>query len=163
MNKFKAIIVDFDGTLVDENFCLSPKVKNAVSNLVKKGLIFSIATGRPYQGIVKEICKELELKSPQIVNGGAKIIDPKTEEIIWVEYFPSKTAKDLIAYFLKNDFDFAIEGDESVFTIKGILKNYGPNIIFKDINQLNYDKISKMVLYNISSIGDPQKIEKELE
>lgn len=162
MSKFKALIVDFDGTLVDHNFYLSPAVKKAVVNLVKKGYVFSLATGRLYQGIVKQICQELQLSSPQIVSGGSKIIDPKTEEILWVEYFPPKAVKDLIAYFLKNNFDFAVEGDGSVFTIKGVLKNYGPNITFKDISQLDDNKISKIVLLNVSLIGDPQKIEEDL-
>lgn len=162
MNKYKALIIDFDGTLVDHNFYLSSTVREAIINLTKKGFIISVATGRPYQGIVKNICQDLQLTSPQIVSGGSKIIDPKTQKELWVEYIPSKAIKDLVDYFLKNNFDFAVEGKEFVFTVKGLLKNYGPDVKFKDISQLGNEKISKIVLLNVSSIGDPQKIEEDL-
>ena len=62
--RFKAWVVDFDGTLVDRNFSLSDKVKDAVQKLLKDGFVFCIASGRPYQGIVKKICNDLNLTSP---------------------------------------------------------------------------------------------------
>lgn len=159
--RFKAWVVDFDGTLVDANFNLSPKIKDSINNLIKEGVIFSIATGRPYQGVVKKICEELNLSSPQIVSGGAEIIDPKTDKILWYEYFSAQSAKNLINHFLKDRFDFTVESEGKVYTINGVDKSigYGPNISFKDLEGLNYEKIAKIVLFSIISMGDPQTLE----
>ncbi len=162
MNKYKALIVDFDGTLVDENFYLSPKVKNTVINLEKKGIIFSIATGRPYQGIVKEICESMDFSSPQIVNGGAQIIDPKTNKPIWSEFFPKDSASKLIKYFFDKGYDFGVEGKDFIFRTKKKITAYGLNIDFVDIKKIDYSKVLKMVLFDVASIDDSGIVEEQL-
>lgn len=160
---FKVWVVDFDGTLVDANFKLSSQVKDAIRNLIIEGYIFSIATGRPYQGIVKRICKDLGLTSPQIISGGSEIIDPKTEEVLWAEYFPKAQAENLIKYFLEQNFDFGIESEGYALTPKNIEKvEYGPDMVYKNFEDLNYEKVSKMVLFHVSSIGDPKEMEQIL-
>lgn len=163
MKKYRALISDFDGTLADKNFYLSPNVKNAIINLVKKGITFSIATGRPYQGIVKEICENLNLLSPQIVNGGARIIDPKTNKSIWLEFFPKDVALALIKYFSDKSYSFCVEGEDFIFKPKTKIIAYGPNINFElDIKKIDYSKILKMVLFDVELIGNPEKVEEQL-
>lgn len=110
LSDFKALIVDFDGTLVDTNFNLSPKVKAAISKLISRGYIFSIATGRPYQGIVKKVCQSLNLNTPLIVSGGAEIIDPKTDRLLWHEYIPPETAKSICTLLSDENLYFTVEG-----------------------------------------------------
>lgn len=107
---FKTLVVDFDGTLVDINFNLSPGVKEAISKLISKGYIFSIATGRPYQGIVKKICQNLNLNAPQIVSGGAEIIDPQTNDLLWHEYIDPETAQSICALLSDENLHFTVEG-----------------------------------------------------
>lgn len=161
--KFKAWVADLDGTLMDENFNLSFAVKEAVINLVKKGIIFSVATGRPYEGIVQQIFGNLNLSSPQIVNGGARIINPKTKQSLWSEYFPSDSAVKLIKYFSDKNYDFGVEGEDFIFATYGLAVNsYGPSINFKDFKKVSYSKVLKMVLFDIASVGEPQKVEEQL-
>lgn len=162
MNKYKALIVDFDGTLVDENFYLSPKVKNAVEKLVAQGTIFLVATGRPYPGIVKEICEDLKLLSPQIVNGGAQITDPKTEKSIWSEYFPETSVTKLIKYFIEKNYNFSVEGEDFIFISSKNITSYGLDINFIDFKKIDYSKVLKMVLFNVVLIDDPVKVEDQL-
>lgn len=158
--RFKAWVVDFDGTLVDANFNLSSKVKDTIRDLLNEGYIFSIATGRPYQGIVKRICKDLGLTAPLIVSGGSEIIDPKIEQVLWAEYFPKAQAENLIKYFLQENFDFGVESEGYAVTPKNIERmEYGPDMVYKKFEDLNYEKVSKMVLFHVSSIGDPKEIE----
>jgi HAD superfamily hydrolase (TIGR01484 family) len=54
MKKYKAIVSDFDGTLVDHTHELPPIARDAIKKFVKSGGIFSIATGRAYQGAVQK-------------------------------------------------------------------------------------------------------------
>lgn len=166
MNKYRAMVVDFDGTLVDSNFSLSPKVKNAIKELMSRGCSFSIATGRPYWGIVKRICKELNLVSPQITSGGAEIVDPKTEKVIWTEFFPKSESESLIKYFLNNNYNFGIESEGYICTPNDSKRSgysgYGPGIPSKKIEDIDFEKIVKMVLFNVALIGDPQAVEESL-
>lgn len=165
MDKYKALVVDFDGTLVGTDFSPSPKIKDAIKRLVDKGYHFSIATGRPYWGIVKKVCQELDLTSPQITSGGAEIVDPKTEKVLWIEYFSKEDAESIVKYFLNNNYNFGIESEGFVCTpndpkISGY-GGYGPGIPTKKLEDVDFGKIIKMVLFNVGSIGDPQKVEED--
>lgn len=163
MNKYKILVVDFDGTLVGKDFSLSLRLKDAVEKLVNQGFFFSIATGRPYWGIVKKICKELNLLSPQITSGGAEITDPKTGKILWKEYFLKEEAESLIKFFLENNYDFGIESEGFVCISKNVAETrYGPDVPKKKIEDLNYEKVAKIVLFDVAEIGDPKRIEENL-
>lgn len=68
----KLIALDIDGTIMDKNFRISGKVKEAISQAVKKGVHVLIATGRMYSATVP-IGVELGLKTPLIVYQGGLI------------------------------------------------------------------------------------------
>ena len=81
--KYKALILDVDGTLIPNQFNGMPseKVTRAIqkaSNLIP----ISIATGRPFR-FVSHILSHLNLSGPSIVSGGAQIVDIKTGNILW--------------------------------------------------------------------------------
>lgn len=163
MKNYKVLVVDFDGTLVTSDFNLSSKVEDSIKK-ISQDFKFCIATGRPFHGIVKKVCKKLNLTNPQIASGGAEIIDPKTDKVLWAEYFPKETAKSLVSYFLKNKFEFGVESEGFALTPRNTERSeYGPNMIYKRFEDLNYGKISKIVLFHVASIGDPQEVEKNLQ
>lgn len=82
-NKFKALIVDVDGTLIPnaEKGMPSEKVTKAIKNAREK-IIVSIASGRPYF-MLSHIFKHLEMSGPVITNNGAQIVNSQTGEIIY--------------------------------------------------------------------------------
>lgn len=160
---YKVLVTDFDSTLVGKNREVSEGVKVAIRKLLNKNYIVCIATGRPYQGTIKKICRELNLTAPQIVSGGSEIVDPKNDQVIWYEYFPETAARELIEYFLGGNYRFSVESEGCVFTLGGVsFEGYGPGIIFKDLKMLNYGKVAKMVLTNVSLIGDPKELQDRL-
>jgi HAD superfamily hydrolase (TIGR01484 family) len=76
--KYKALVMDVDGTLIASGNALpSQKVKKAILDLKGKGIHISIATARPYDNI-KKICEELQLSGFSIVSGGAQLVDVET-------------------------------------------------------------------------------------
>lgn len=91
--KFKALIIDCDGTLFPNEFpgVPSEKVKHAIAK-ASKYLHVGIATSRPLAQL-HHIVDTLSLSGPSIIDGGAQIID-----------FPSK--KILVQHPLKID-DFS--------------------------------------------------------
>lgn len=163
MKKYKVLVTDFDKTLADTNFEISHKVKEAIKKILEKGYIVSIASGRPFKGLIEKACKDLNLTSPQIVSGGAQIIDPKDGTSLWVQYFPKKSAEKLIKYFIQNKYDFSVESQGAVFSnlSEDELKGYGPDIEFKELEKLDFSKVLKMVLLNVALKGDPEEMEDE--
>lgn len=90
--KFKAIIFDCDGTLIESRIDALPteQVRKAIAKASEK-LHIGIATQRDTRN-AKPILKYLQITGPSVVNGGARIIDSQTfkilrEELIQIEDF----------------------------------------------------------------------------
>lgn len=83
--KYKAIILDLDGTLTNDAKEITPKTKAALMAAQDKGIRIVLASGRPTYGI-KHLADELEIGSHggfiMAYNGGC-IIDWSTQEIIY--------------------------------------------------------------------------------
>lgn len=115
MNKFKLIVSDFDGTLVDRSITITPKVSAAIKKWQQAGNIFTIATGRQYLMIKKE-CDRVGLINPVVVRGGAEIVDPKTGEVIYSSLIKKESAERLINMLREKGFKLSIEIDDIYYT-----------------------------------------------
>ena len=104
MNK-KIIFLDLDGTLTNDEKKITPKTKEALMDIQKRGHIVALATGRPTPGM-GFIAKELELEKyggyVMSFNGG-KIIDWKTKETVFENTLDRKYLPDLIRYARQNN------------------------------------------------------------
>ena len=148
MNTYKALVVDFDNTLADvHTYRITSQVKQAIKQLIQKGYLFSIVTGKPFAGHIEEVCKELNLQTPQIVHGGAEIIDPQTQEILWAKYIDDVEVKEIIAHLLREKIIFCVEKGRNVYTSNGeIVSFYGDLINFKHVDSLRIRDIPKIVI-----------------
>jgi Cof subfamily protein (haloacid dehalogenase superfamily) len=143
--KFKAIVSDFDGTLVGKDRKVAQPVIDAVQKWLQSGRHFTIATGNQFVHM-NHIYKELSLKDPQILRGGTEIIDPTTGQFVWREYIPYKTAKDIIDYLQNNSVHYHAEADDNtVYTFDGKEMWY-PGVKFQHIQTLPQKDISKIVI-----------------
>jgi hypothetical protein len=95
--KYKAIVSDIDGTLTPSapNSFPTDKATKHIKEAIDNGLIFSLASGRPFS-MVKYIANHLGNVGPCIVDNGAVIINPITEEILWEAILPSKVANKIL-------------------------------------------------------------------
>lgn len=71
----RLLVMDVDGTLLTDTKRLLPEVKLAVRQAVESGLHVALATGRMYAAVAPWV-RELGLRTPQICNNGADIVDP---------------------------------------------------------------------------------------
>lgn len=127
--KFKALIVDVDGTLVENRPDGMPSAK--VADAIKKAsrlIHVGIATQRPLF-YCQSIFKQLRLSGPSIIAGGAQIIDSETLEILHEELINIKDLKKVIKivkeFKIKNNFKFYVQdtyGEDKEFT-----DDYTPN------------------------------------
>ena len=69
------IMVDLDGTFLNNKSKISLKSLLYIRKLAKKGHYFVIASGRPYQGCIK-FYKKLNIKSPLVCDNGGAIHFP---------------------------------------------------------------------------------------
>ena len=143
--KYKLLLLDIDNTLTP-NLGLPPCTYTPSRNVLisfKKALekiTISFCTGRDIN-TVKMICSKLNIKSPQIVEGGSKIIDIHGN-ILFVKYISKFSVKEIFTT-LKNintTFSVLVDGKELV------------NILPKS----NLDKVTAILLYDLS----PMQVDK---
>ncbi|MGL5001184.1 MAG: Cof-type HAD-IIB family hydrolase [Cetobacterium sp.] len=94
--KYKAIICDLDGTLLNEHHTISEITKETIKKVVDSGVKFIIATGRHHNDAMT-FKKMLGLDSFLITSNGAKVHNHKNEEII-SRNIPAVLAKELLNY-----------------------------------------------------------------
>ena len=80
--KYKLLAVDVDGTLVNNKREITPKTKEKIHEAIEKGVIFTISSGRPVQG-VQLITKQLEADVPVITYNGAMVITGDSRKVIY--------------------------------------------------------------------------------
>ena len=92
---YKLIAVDVDGTLLNSEGILTEETKKAVIACVEKGVIFSICSGRPIQG-VEYLNEMLGLDLPFITYNGAMVVMGKSKKILYEQKLSSQNAKNII-------------------------------------------------------------------
>ncbi len=93
---YKLIASDIDGTLLKDNGEMSPAVRSAIFKAVERGVIFTLATGRPIQG-VEAFLSLVSGDAPVITCNGAIIVTAKTRKILSREELPYLKAKELLS------------------------------------------------------------------
>lgn len=92
---YRLMAVDMDGTLLDSNNNITPGTVEAIRLAVEKGLVFTIATGRPIKGVEK-YNKILDIDLPYITYNGAMVVMGKSEEILYETKMLPWDAKQII-------------------------------------------------------------------
>jgi hypothetical protein len=97
MGAYKAIISDIDGTLTPLNPYVLPSeiVTRTINQAIEKGMIFSLASGRPLF-LVENITRLFNGIGPCIVDNGALIVDSQTGKTLWEANLPPKQANRII-------------------------------------------------------------------
>lgn len=94
--KYKLVVSDMDGTLLNSEHAISEYTKNIISKVMDKGVKFIIATGRPYED-AKFFRDSLGLESFLVTSNGAIVHDEKNNEII-AHHIDENLAKKLLAF-----------------------------------------------------------------
>jgi len=92
---YKLLALDLDGTLIGRDLTISPRTKNAIGQLMSRGIIVTIATGRMFQSALP-FAQELNINVPIICYQGAMVGNPITKEILWHLPVPLTLAKQVI-------------------------------------------------------------------
>jgi len=149
MKKIKAILCDFDGTLIDENGQYLPEVKILIKKILNKNIRFSLATGRAYYSSVKRTEKELGIKGIHILHGGGMIFDSTINKILFLQAISGESTSKIIQYLLTQELAFSLEAENCVYLspmAKG--NNFYPETSNKTLIELNSsEKILKIPIF----------------
>ncbi|MGL5630234.1 MAG: HAD family hydrolase [Mycoplasmoidaceae bacterium] len=95
----RLIVCDLDGTLLNSDGLLTKKTINIVKEVIKKGHIFCISTGRPFRSAIKYY-NELGLTTIMSNLNGALITNPSDKYFIEVN---NVFSKEILFRILKNE------------------------------------------------------------
>ncbi|MDP4108585.1 MAG: Cof-type HAD-IIB family hydrolase [Bacillota bacterium] len=95
--KYKFIAVDMDGTLLNSQGKITEKNAEAIKKAVEKGVLFSICTGRPIQGVLK-YNDVLNLDSPFTTYNGAMVVMGKSGKILYEQCLSASDAKKVLTW-----------------------------------------------------------------
>jgi len=166
MKKYKALMLDLDGTTIPNSRTGMPseKVINAISK-ASKIIHIGIATARPLF-MISEIIEKLELSAPLIIDSGAEIIDSRTRKTLHEQSIDKKDVVYLCRFLEKMNIDFMIhdQGEDiqytksynpkkptAMFIID--LKNEDADILIRNISDIPTISISKTVSWVEGKVG----------
>lgn len=92
---YKLIALDMDGTLLTSKGEISAKTLEAIHQAQKQGVLVTVSTGRPLQGVDK-YNDRLQIDGPAIIYNGAMIVHTTTREILFEEKLNTEDARKLL-------------------------------------------------------------------
>ncbi len=160
--KYKALILDVDGTLIGNNGAISTAVKQAVAK-VKDQIFVSLCSGRVY-GSIKKYVEELNLTSFQICDGGGEIFDPLSQKPAYQKIIPSDIVWQIIADLKRNKIHYLASCLSKYHLDKAYIR---PETLEKyqffipelpDLNDVQNPQITKITVMGVNS-KNSKKIE----
>jgi Cof subfamily protein (haloacid dehalogenase superfamily) len=145
--KIKAIVSDFDGTL-SSNHQVSDSIAKAIRTFIDDAYLFSIATGRAFEGVIEKTTNDLNLSDLHIVRGGSEIISRSTREVVWGRYIKPSMVLDILAYLSQQkDIYYSAEQGRFIYTVDGVPHSeLGLDAEYKDLKDLPSENVPKIML-----------------
>ncbi|NLY18984.1 MAG: HAD family phosphatase [Clostridiaceae bacterium] len=113
--KYKLLAVDVDGTLVNNNREVTEKTKEYIKMAIEKGIVFTISSGRPIQG-VKLITEQIGVDIPVITYNGAMVITADGKNIIYSCNMKEEDVLEIEKYGKEFNTTIAIWSENKLYT-----------------------------------------------
>src|SRR3989338_5733643 len=155
----KAILCDFDGTLVDKDIKYNPDLKKLLLKLKTKGIRFSLATGRAYYSSVNNFLNQLNIFDYHILSNGALIFNNKNNKILWFQPILKESAKKIIKYLIDSDLNFTLELKDFTYMSKVIEHpSYTDIRYMKPFSKLSdFSRVLKILVFaTLNNLSDEQ-------
>lgn len=94
---YDALVLDIDGTLLDDSEQLSPRTAAAIAQVRERGVQVMLATGRSHHG-VRPIASALALDVPSVVFNGAGVYDLREDRLTHCYTLPESLVTGLIEF-----------------------------------------------------------------
>lgn len=111
---YKFAAADMDGTLLNDKNEITPYTIEIIRQAAAQGLIFSICTGRPIQG-VERYQKQLGIQGPVITYNGAMILDSADGRVLYRQELKADDARLILEAGLNYDTTMCIWSDNKLY------------------------------------------------
>lgn len=112
--KYKLIVTDMDGTLLNSKGQVSDENKNVLKELNKKGIHVAIATGRIYT-TVRVYAKHLGIVTPIICSNGSIVKNLEDNSIVYSNPLPIEYCNSLLDICKKNNINFYYFSEDTMY------------------------------------------------
>jgi Cof subfamily protein (haloacid dehalogenase superfamily) len=109
-DRYRLIVFDLDGTLVDENLNTTQEDLEGIRKARQRGLAVTLATGRTFRSALPYI-RKLGVALPLILCNGAAIVDPEKGEILFQQMLPAAEVLRLVEKAAEADLDCLLYTD----------------------------------------------------
>jgi Cof subfamily protein (haloacid dehalogenase superfamily) len=152
--KYKLLAVDVDGTLLNNNREITEKTKRAIHQVIDRGVIFTISSGRPVQGVAM-ITEQLGVDIPVITYNGAMVITGSSKKVIYSCTLREEDAVLIEKLGRERNTTMAIWADNQLFVNRpderaaqySQLSGTEPKL-YRDVRDLLEKGINKMLWYD---------------
>lgn len=164
--RYKFAAADMDGTLLNDFNEITPYTTNIIRQAVSAGLIFSVCTGRPIEGVSRYL-KQLDIQGPVITYNGAMILDSATGKILYRQDLEAEDARKILETGLHYNTTMCIWSDNKLYgnQLNDRIYEYSratkvTPLLIPSIDTLLTQGITKILWYD--DAARIQQIEKEL-
>ena len=148
MQKIKAILCDFDGTLVNWEKKYTKNTKNLIDQIQKKDIRFSLATGRIYYGAIEKVIKELAIDGIHIIHGGAMIYDTLHDKKYWYKPISINSVSYVSDYLKEKGIIFAYETEKSIYMFPNVIgTSYLAHTEVLDMKEYKNEDVMKLLVF----------------
>ena len=161
--KYKIMISDIDGTLVDNCQKISDINKKAINDFRRRGGLFTLATGRIEESVLRYY-DELSIDIPVILYNGAKVVDLRTNTVLYEKLLSANQAK--TAALLVDNYPlspvFYSQGKAVVKEMNSTIKIYSakdgiiPEIV-EEYSDIDFSAVTKILMIGDNSCFDDFK------
>lgn len=111
----KLVVLDMDGTLLDNTHQVTQKNKATMKKLMKQGVQFILASGRPYESMEPYI-KDLGMDLPVIAANGAFVKSPIDDKVYINSGVPLDLSQEIIDYGLEQGYAVSVYYEDGLST-----------------------------------------------
>jgi hypothetical protein len=115
--KYEAVIIDLDGTLLNDNDEICFTNSEAIQHALRHGYKVTLASGRPHD-LMMPYVEQLQLTESIICCNGAYQYDPLKNEILMEHGLPQAATASLLNLLNEGHFDFTLYCKRGVFAQK---------------------------------------------
>ena len=146
--KYKALLLDIDGVLLNKEDDTDQKTWEAINDLIARGIQVSFVTSRPY-GLASHLVKKISDHGIHVFENGNFIYEPKDKKVHKAEYLETQLSGEVIQMVKPHEGNIKIGyslGDKFM-----VNENYFDNLkSYMPVN--DYSKIDEYCEYNYVSI-----------
>lgn len=95
MRRPKLVVSDVDGTLLDQRERVSPRMRRMIGEMVRKGTVFTLASGRPARWLFP-VLDQINVRPVVVCANGAVIYDSALDRVVHAETLSPEVQRDIV-------------------------------------------------------------------